>query len=377
MKIIQIATLVTPDGAYGGPLRVAVNQTRALLDANHDVMLVAGAMGYKGKLPEHFDGVPVRLFRAHRPVPKLGFAGVLAPQLQRWLRSALQDTDVVHVHMGRDLVTLPSARMAARQRVPFVVQTHGMIDASNKLLSKPLDRFLTLPALNAANSVLYLTEHERQSLKEIAPRLSNLQGLHNGVPQAAPQRSSDGSGVEVLFLARLQERKRPLLFVEMAKQLHASYPAVRFVLVGPDEGEGTAVAAAIAEAGMKDKLRWEGAVSPEKAGDRISRSSIYVLPSVDEPFPMSVLEAMSFGKPVVVTDSCGLAKSISGARAGIVVGPGLSELAAAVEGLLSNPSLLAEMGNNSLELSRRDFSMDQVGKILCSTYAKAIKAASP
>ncbi|MBD1541862.1 glycosyltransferase [Arthrobacter sp. IA7] len=372
MKIIQIATLVTPDGAYGGPLRVAINQTRALLEANHEVTLVAGAMGYTGKLPEQFDGVPVRLFRAHRPVPKLGFAGVFAPQLQGWLRSALKATDIVHIHMGRDLVTLPSAWMTAHHRVPYVLQTHGMIDASDRLLSKPLDRFLTLPALTAANSVLFLTEHERQALKEIAPGLSNLQELHNGVPQARPTRSSENGAIEVLFLARLQERKRPLLFVEMAKQLHTKFPAVRFVLVGPDEGEGGAVAAAIAEAGMKDALSWEGAVSPEKAADRISRCSIYVLPSVDEPFPMSVLEAMSLGKPVVVTDTCGLASSISGAKAGVVVGPGLPELTAAVESLLANPTVLAEMGNSALELSRRDYSMDQVVGQLCRTYTKAI-----
>ena len=81
MKIIHVVTLFTPDGAFGGPTRVAVNQTRELRTRGHDVTLAGAALGYGETLPKAIDGVPVRLFPARRVVPRTGFAGLTSPGL--------------------------------------------------------------------------------------------------------------------------------------------------------------------------------------------------------------------------------------------------------------------------------------------------------
>ena len=54
----------------------------------------------------------------------------------------------------------------------------------------------------------------------------------------------------------------------------------------------------------------------------MAAASVYVLPSVREPYPMSVLEAMSVGLPVVVSADCGLAPLVERARCGIVTDRG-------------------------------------------------------
>lgn len=377
MKIIQIATLVTPDGAYGGPIRVAVNQTRALLEAGHDVTLIAGARGFGGVLPKSFDGVPIKLFKAS-VIPKLGFAGTISPELTRWIKRASADADVCHIHLGRDLVTMPAARAVARTGVPYVAQTHGMIDASTHLLSGPFDRVLTRPVLRAAGRVFYLTEQERHDLEGVVPNSLSLTRLLNGVPmpsQTTPTESElidQNQTIEILFLARLQARKRPLMFVEMAKRLHTRYPYARFVMVGPDEGEGQAVRDAISDSGLSDILRWEGAVEPDKVSERLARCSIYVLPSVNEPFPMSVLEALSLGKPVVVTDTCGLAPFIEDARAGFVTGADIDGLTDSVSCLLEDQALRRETGRNAEDLARREFSMTRISNTIVETYDRLV-----
>src|SRR5512133_1426696 len=131
MRVLHVVTLVTLDGAFGGPVRVAVNHVRELRRRGHDAMVVAAASGFAGKLPDHVEDVPARLFPARRVAP-LGFSGLIAPGMLAWLRREMPTCDVVHIHLARDLITLPLALLAQRLGVRYVVQPHGMIDASDK-----------------------------------------------------------------------------------------------------------------------------------------------------------------------------------------------------------------------------------------------------
>lgn len=370
MKILQVVTLISPDGAYGGPVRVAVNQTRALLDRGHDVTLVAGAAGFGTKLPDSFDGVPVRLFPVKRALPLGGFSALASPMMRRWLSANLTSMDVCHFHLARDLVMLPAARLAKREGVPYLVQPHGMIVPSEKALAIPLDWFWTRPLLSSAKRVFFLTAQEKSSLEDIVQRQMPLEHLSNGVPQISSSDAPDTGKREVLFLARLHERKKPLSFVAMAKALHAIFPDVIFRLVGPDEGQGPAVRKAITEARMGEALVWEGSVAPQETQHRMASATVFVLPSRDEPFPMSVLEAMSLGKPVVVTSSCGLAPAIRESGSGAVSDGSLESLVDAVGKLLASPAALASAGQNAVACARAAFSMDGVADQLERSYEK-------
>lgn len=368
MKILHVVTLVSPDNAYGGPLRVAVNQARALIELGHDVTVVAGARGYDDLDEIRIAGVRIQGFPVKSISKHFGFAGLHSPALRGWLQERLSTFDVVHIHFARDMVAIPAARAARNSRRPYVLQTHGMVDRSDKLLAKILDVLITTRLLTSAQRVFYLTELERSELRAIAPN-SQLERLVNGVPRVAESaqvmQSAFRADVEVLFLARLHARKNPLLFVRAAAKLSHKHPDVQFTLVGPDEGEGSAIAAAIRN---KPRLRLEAPASPDESLNRIASCSIYVLPSVDEPFPMSVLEAMSVGKPVIVTESCGLAPDIAKFGAGVVIEPSESSLAGALDRLLRNPVLADAAGRKGLALAQNKYSMVAISDRLAAAY---------
>lgn len=366
MRILAVVTLVSPHGEYGGPVRVALNQLDALRDLGHDVVLAGAARGYPA-IPTEVDGIPARLFPARTLVPGIGFAGIGAPALLRALRRHVAEFDVVHVHAARDLVTLPAARIAQSRGVPTVLQTHGMIDETSHPLAAPLDALLTRPALAAARAVTHLTPRERDSLEAVGRGRARLVDLPNGVPAGD---AADASAPELLYLARLAPRKRPVRFVEAAARLAAQHPTARFALVGPDEGEGDAVRAAIAASGHADRIRWEGALEPSRTGERMRRATGYVLPAVDEPYPMSVLEAMSAALPVIVTDTCGLAPVVSHADAGIVVDDGLDALVEAMGRLLEDPAGAAARGARGRALTRERFTMPAIAERLVEIYAR-------
>lgn len=371
MKILQLVTLVSPDGAYGGPVRVALNQTRSLIELGHDVTLAAAASGFQKDLPEQFDGVPVKLFRGRKVLPGAGFGGIFAPSLLSWLARELAHADVLHVHMGRDLITLPCPSLSRLLGVPYVLQTHGMIMPSQHPFSPALDVMLTRRALEKAARVYYLTDNERRGLREVGGGAVALQRLVNGVP-LTPVAATGQQRTEVLFLARLHWRKRPLVFVKMAARIHSMFPNVKFSIVGPDEGEAAAVVAAVERMGLADVVTLEGALEPSEVTRRIGQAMIYVLPSVNEPFPMTVLEAMSLGKPVVITDTCGLAEFVSEAAAGVVVDSSLESLVEGVARLLADDEHRTNAGMSGRKLAQDTFSMRPVATQLVSSYEEAI-----
>ena len=371
MKIIQIVCVVSPDNVYGGPTTVAVNQCKALIAAGHEVVLAAGAMGFDGDLPTELDGVPLALFGVKRAIPGAGFAGLAAPAMLRWLKKHGPSADAIHVHLARDLVTLPAARQALKFGKSVTVQTHGMIDPSSNPLAGPLDAGLTKKVLRRASRVFFLTPVEAEGLRAVAGEDLALEELHNGIDAPAePVQRWESDGVEVLYLARLQERKRPLVFVAAATALAEKFPQTRFRIVGPDEGQGDAVQSAIAQAGLGERLHWEGPASSAQSRAAMERADIYVLPSVNEPYPMSVLEAMSTGLPVIITDTCGLAPAVERGGAGIVVTNEPSEVGTAIAAMLADPARRRSYGVAAAQLIRDEFSMGPIVQQLLAAYGR-------
>lgn len=372
MKILQVVTYISPDGAYGGPLRVALNQAKELKKVGHDVLIAAASGGFDAPLPDRFDGVPVKLFRGRRVFPGTGYASMTALSLLKWLIRAVKQADVVHVHMARDLITLPAAGIGILLRKPVVIQTHGMIDPSTKLLAKLLDILLTRTILRRADAVLYLTEEEKQQLHKVAGDTIRVIHLPNGVtvPQSMAVEQSAGprSEPEIVFLARLHARKRPIFVVYAALALQHKWPNAHFKLFGPDEGEGQKVRRVANDAAAANFVCWYGAIPPQGTIQKLLDASIFVLPSIDEPFGMSVAEAMAVGLPVVITDECGLAPIVRAEEAGIVCNTSQKDFTAAVERLLLDEQLRIQLGKNARRAAQEHFSIDAVIAKLVGIY---------
>ena len=177
------------------------------------------------------------------------------------------------------------------------------------------------------------------------------------------------SPFEFLYLARLHRRKRPALLVEAAAMLTQTIGRpIEVAFVGPDEGEESKVRQRIQATGTSDWIRVEGPLEPGSTLMRMRKAAVYVLPSIDEPFPMSVLEAMSVGVPVIVTDSCGLAPFIAGAGAGLVCNSSVEGLSDALRRFVNEPGLRASSSAAALHLAREQFSMEVVSNQLEDVY---------
>jgi glycosyltransferase involved in cell wall biosynthesis len=381
MKILHVVTLHTPTHDFGGPTRVALNLSRGLRARGLKSVVAALGDGFGERLPREADGVPVRLFQARHVLPMFEVSGITSPSMLARGHRMVRSADVVHVHLMRDLVTLPMALIALACGRPLVLQTHGMIDPTDKPAARLVDVLGLRRVLRRADAVLHLTEQERRDTAAVvAPEpMAPAYRLVNGVRPQPRRRPDDRRPPTVLYVARVQERKRPQDFVSAIPTVLARYPQARFVMAGPDTGAMAQDMLALARGlGVGHALEYAGPLEHGEVLRRLNEADVYVLPSVVEPFAVSVLEAMSVGLPVVVTRTGGLSPDVEEAGAGRLVdsrpdaGNGEAVGRAVLE--LLDPAANAAASAAAHGLVRDRFTLDAVTQTLHGIYREVTSA---
>ncbi|MFI9251610.1 glycosyltransferase [Streptomyces sp. NPDC053069] len=360
MRVVQVVTLVSDDGTFGGPPSVALAQLQELAERGHDVRLVSLWRGAT-PAPPRLGAVPFLSRRARTVVPGQGCLGLMHPLLLWDLWRAMGHADAVHLHVGRDLVSLAALTVARLRRVDFVVQTHGMVEPRTGALARVFDS-VYVPLLRRARRCLVLTERERRALPAVLgaghPPLVTLANGMGLSPHAGHEQGRDPH--EVIFLARLHPGKRPEVFVEMAALVHKEIPEARFTLYGADEGSLGQVNQLIADRGLTDVVCYGGPLDHSAALEAYRRATVYVLPSLVEMFPMTVLEALAEGTPVVCTSSCGIAGELADRQAAMVTDGSPQALAEAVGRLLTDAALRRRLVDAGHRAIREVFSIRAV-----------------
>ncbi|SFC68640.1 glycosyltransferase [Streptomyces aidingensis] len=380
MKVLHVVTLHTPTHDFGGPTRVALTLTRGLRARGDQALVTALGDRFDGGMPDEVDGAPVKLFRARHVLPRFEVSGITSPAMLARAGRLVRSADVVHVHLMRDLVTLPVALLALRAGTPLVVQTHGMVDATEKRVAKLVDALGMRRVLRRADALLHLTEGERDAVAEVTAPRPTAPGLRlvNGVPPQTEVRSGRVRRPPVvLFAARVQKMKRPQDFVRAIPAVLKEHPDARFQMAGPDTGAMAADLLALArDLGVADALEYLGPLPHEEVLRRMRAADVYVLPSVFEPFAVSILEAMSVGLPVVITRTGGLGPEVAEAGAGRVLD--LAEEADNGEAVgravceLLEPAANAAATRACLELIRERFTEDAVVDRLRGIYREVL-----
>jgi glycosyltransferase involved in cell wall biosynthesis len=312
--------------------------------------MVATFEGYATKPTAHA-GVPLDAFPAHRILGR-GFAGLLSVAMIRHVLHTRHQFDVVHIHVARDALTGLLALALSATDTKYVLQTHGMIEPKGGRVARWYDRFVLRRAARRAHAVLVLTEGERNLFSALGVSDDRLTLQVNGV---ALREVESTERHQVLFLARLHPRKGALAFAEAAVALAAVHPTVTFTIAGPDEGDGGAVAAALAAGGNPSNIRTLGAVASESVRSEMASSLLYVLPAAREPFGLTILEALGQSTPVLVHRTAALAPIVLKAGAGDVFDGGPAELTTAIDLLLRDRRALQDSGSR--------------GRILAESYA--------
>jgi glycosyltransferase involved in cell wall biosynthesis len=295
-----------------------------------------------------FDRNPITYLPTHRDGRPWQKLAVLLSSLSRFVAMlAMGRVALVHIHVSsrasfwrKCLFFYPAHWFG----IPTILHLHGSEFAVfyEQECSARARRFIGR-TFDRASKVIALSARWQSWLASISTN-SNIECVYN--PVLMPPEPDAGlrePGV-VLFLGRLGVRKGSYDLLEAVARVAEEIPHVHLVMGG--DGEIEQVRHKAEELGLKDKVSLVGWVGRQQKEALLRRATIYALPSYNEGLPMSVLEAMAYGLPVVSTPIGGIPEAITNNVEGVLVEPGdVAGLAQAIRRLLQDPSLSRAMGS--------------------------------
>lgn len=382
MRILHVVSVFHPATIYGGPSVVAAQQARSLAARGNQVTVVASNVvelrprRFLRRRAAEMYGAQVLYFPSRALHPpgyrNARFPFIVSRELIGWLEDGVKGFDAVHVHFAREWIPVRAAQTSIESGVPTFLQPHGMLGRAGGARSL-IDWLWVRRTLEDATAVFALQQHESDEIRHVTPRARTVE-LPNGIelPVAAEGWHEDNlADPVVLFLARLHPRKRVCAFLEMARILSSQGIAARYRVVGPDEGDLAAAQRLVRQYELEDSVTFVGNLEREEIAREYEDAAVYVLPAVNEPFPMTVLEALSYGVPTVVTDTCFIAQTLEGNAAALVSEPQPEALAESVGAILRGPDLAARLSSAGRKIARTQFSSDRVVERLENYYRNA------
>jgi glycogen(starch) synthase len=223
--------------------------------------------------------------------------------------------DLIHAH---DWMTFPAAvALAQATGKPLVVHVHSLEhDRSGLFVSEQINEIESF-GLHAADHVIAVSHYTQRSIERHhkIPR-AKISVVHNGVyPRQAVQEyrlAKTWPRSVVLFLGRITFQKGPDYFVEVAARVIPHVPDVLFVLAGAGDML-PALKKRVTQLGLDEYFLFPGFLQGDELEEMFSVATLYVMPSVSEPFGLSALEAISFDVPVIMSKQSGVSEVITGA----------------------------------------------------------------
>jgi len=296
--------------------------------------------------------------------------------LSTWLKlvvaCTLRRADLVHLHMASRGSCLRKSLLAMTcwiLRTPFVIHLHGaefrtFYRDELSVLGRAWVRFVFKHSARViALSVAW------QNWLETTLALTNVTVVFNGVP-SLEENNDQRATPTVLFLGRISKRKGANELITAMRKVTRQVPDAVLEL----GGDGDLDAYRKLAAGLPN-VHFLGWVDDADRTAALARATVYCLPSWNEGLPMSVLEAMSAGLPVVSTPVGGIPEAVENGVTGLLVQPGDVEgLTEAICKLLLDPEKAKSMGKIGQARHRDKFSTEAMGQGCLEVYASCLKS---
>ncbi len=362
--------------------------------------LLLAAQPLDGGVPRHVldvvDGLPAERFEIRVACPResatwrtlegradVGLTAISAARRPRpgdlasllTLARLARRADVVHVHSAKAGFLGRLAALLGRRTHRTAFSPHAWSFWAGGERERALYLRLERLAARWCDTIVAVSEAERRAgLDAGIGRAEQYAVVPNGIDLARYSRPPEPVPGRIVMVGGLRDQKRPDLAIRALARLRPAAANARLQLVGdgPRRAELQALAASL---GVGPAVQFLG--DREDVDELLRAASVFVLATRYESWPLTVMEAMAAGVPVVATRTGGLPEIVEDGRSGVLVPPDdLDALTAAVGSLLADPARARAMGDAGREAAGRRFDRATMVLSLSRLYDRLAAAGS-
>jgi glycosyltransferase involved in cell wall biosynthesis len=320
------------------------------------------------------------------------------PRMLKWayrakdvIDKAVRVADIVHLHTLWHPLNAIARKACARHGRNYVMMPHGMLDPYS-LRQKRWRKRIYLAAserrnLEGASRLIFTTFHEQQAARESLgwlgageiiplgadsppdmPRQSAREAFINVFPQVANRRC-------LIFLGRIHPKKGLERLLTVLPEISRRHPSILLIIAGDGEQSDVRNLKTLVQSrNLGSHVLFTGMVEGQAKWSALACAEVFILPSRQENFAISVAEAMHSGVPVVITNKVNSWPLVEKVQAGFVIEEDNAELGIAkrLDELLSDPDKARRMGSRGKNFAKEHFSWQRVTKDMISLYDRLV-----
>jgi len=377
LKKMKICVLVSePFPSKGGAEILTHELSQALTKKGHEVTVVC-------REPDggEVDDFEIQDIKIHRILASSGRTRFLRKVISfyRFLRH--NKFDVIHAHFIISGGTL--GLIGKLFGIPVIVTAHESLTLRE--FRTRLNKIMVVIArltLKTIDFLVVVSDSMTKDAIDAGCSASKVGVVYNGI-DLDKIHSSEGTAILqkygiakddfiILFLGRLLPVKCPDDLVKAFPKVVQKVPNARLIFAGRGEEE-MKLKGLVSDSGLNDKVIFAGFVSEDEKWDLLKRCDVFVLPSIIEGHPITVIEAMACGKPVIATNVGPFPEIISNEETGLLVPLHAPDaLADAIIELALDEERRLEMGKMAKKDIEERFDINKIADDYLEIYAKVI-----
>ena len=263
------------------------------------------------------------------------------------------------------------------KNIPSICLAHG-----NELLSNDLKKAQRIKnTLNKSTAVVANSLYTKKLVQELVKSTIIVDYVYPGANDLRNHKEHSLKEVNgepvILTLARLEKRKGHTHIIHCIKKLLSDFPNIQYVIAG--EGpEKRALQKLVNDKNLQNNVLFVGLVNDEQKKFLFERSSLMVMPTLDESksrsiegFGISYLEAAFFGIPSIASNVGGTPEAVINNSTGVIINS-IDELYQSMHDLLVDENKRILFGENAQRRSHENFQWNTVTKKYKSIFDEVI-----
>ena len=354
MKILQ----VIPYFCFGGAETMCENLTYALKAKGHEVTVVS-LYPERTPISARMEQAGVRILYLDK---KLGMDVSMVPKLAKIMGA--ERPDAVHTHLDVIKYAVAAAKLAGIKTCVHTVHNVADKEAEGRV-QKIINK--TYFKLGWSTPVALSPEVQRSIVSFYGLDAPKVPVIYNGIDLSRcipKERYGAGETVTLVHIGRFNEQKNHEGLLQAFQKIRKSCPQCHLNLLGDGELRQSMEAYA-KELGISENVHFQG--SQSDVYPFLHDADLFLLPSKYEGMPMTIIEAMGTGLPIVASAVGGVPDMLRDRESGLLTACDPDAVSQAVLTLIGREDLREKLGKAAKEDSKR-FSAEYMAEEYCKAY---------